>query len=175
MDTIGIGKIGVDERPVPGRKGNKAADAKPENAAHAAIAGAAGKAPPATAKALSPAAAKIATQKVMAELVLNATLLYGEQRIAMINGRAYRTGEPLAASDSATQLRVAEIHHHRVVLENDGRLVDLTYSDKPAGTKPGRSAQVAGRPAKTKSVKTAAKTRQPRPPSPAVPPAPQAR
>lgn len=159
-----------DERPVPGRKGNKAAESTAGNASRPGTAAAA-----APAKKLSPAEAKIATKKAMSELVLNATLLYGDQKIAMINGRAYQAGERLGAPGSEIPLRVAEIHHHRVVLEHDGKLVDLTYSDKPVDSKAG-AARTAGRQDKTKTVKTGAKTGSAPPRRPgATPRTPQTR
>jgi hypothetical protein len=92
---------------------------------------------------------KTADRTANTELVLNATLLHGQKRHAFINGRSYKPGESLDPSDSPTPCIVAEIHHHYVVLERDGRRVDLNYSDESASSKPSS----AGRSDKPKSVK----------------------
>ena len=106
---------------------------------------------------------KTADRTVNTELVLNATLLHGQQRHAFINGRSYQPGEALDASDSPTPCIVAEIHHHYVVLEREGRRVDLNYSDESAGSK----LNSAGRSDKPKSAKmpVAGGPRGPSPPA----------
>ena len=97
-------------------------------------------------KKLTPAEAAVVVERSMAELVLNATILSGEKRLAMINGHAYRPGEAIVASDPAAQLRVAEIHHHRVVLEREGKRVDL---NTPTSRRPPRSVARGNWPART--------------------------
>jgi hypothetical protein len=173
-----------DERPVPGKTtaGTTPATSPPGNPANPGNpprpgTTGAGQSAAAPAARLSPAEAAIIVEKTLAELVLNATLLSGDQRVAMINGRAYRPGDPVVAADAAAQLRVAEIHHHRVVLERQGKRVDLTFANQPTNTKAPRGGQLAGQNGKTKTVKTGAKTRPgrsapPRPQPPAAPPRP---
>jgi hypothetical protein len=175
-----------DERPEPGKKtGAKTAgttstpppsQGNPANPGDPTRPGTTGADQSAAAPAarLSPAEAAVVVERALAELVLNATLLSGDQRVAMINGLAYRPGDPVAAADADAQLRVAEIHHHHVVLEREGKQVDLTFANEPTSTKPQRGSQLAGQNGKIKTVKTGVKTRPGRsaPPRPQPPDAP---
>jgi hypothetical protein len=68
----------------------------------------------------------VSTDATLANLVLSATLLDGTDRVAMINDRAYRPGEPVDESTSEPGLTVAEIHHHYVILSRAGQLIQLT-------------------------------------------------
>ena len=79
----------------------------------------------------------VSADATLANLVLGATLLDGTDRVAMINNRAYRPGEPVDESTSEPGFRVAEIHHHYVVLSRAGQLIQLTYRDRPAESRTG--------------------------------------
>jgi hypothetical protein len=80
-------------------------------------------------------------------LVLNATLLYGAERSALINGRVYRQGDAIEESGTGSPQRVAEIHQHLVVLECDGQPLHLRYADMPSGDKPAGRNPGGARPA----------------------------
>ena len=109
---------------------------------------------------------KTADHTTDVELVLSATWLHGQGRVALINGRAYRPGEQLDASDSQTPCIVAEIHHHQVVLNRNGTSMELRYPDATAVSKLTPSGQAANRSDKAKIAKVPA-TGRPRSLSPA--------
>jgi hypothetical protein len=111
---------------------------------------------------LSATEVKTADRTANTDLVLTATLLHGEQRHALINGRSYQPGEVLDGPDSQTPYTVAEIHHHHVVLERDGSRVDLNYPDESVGPKPAAAGR-AGNP-KNARIPGAGGPRGPSPP-----------
>jgi hypothetical protein len=78
-------------------------------------------------------------------LVLNATLIYGDSRVALINGHVYRLGDRLDnGSTEGESLRVADIRHDRVLLERAGKQTELTYSNESTtGPAPKRGAAPA--------------------------------
>jgi hypothetical protein len=91
-------------------------------------------------------------------LVLNATLLHGGERSALINGRVYRQGEAIEESGTGSPQRVAEIHHHLVVLECEGQQLQLRYAemssgDKPPGRNPGGARQAGPRASAEKNTR----------------------
>jgi hypothetical protein len=73
-----------------------------------------------------------------AGLTLEATCIAGDQRMAVINGRLYRAQEMLAASNAAAPAyRLIDVSPHKVLLEYQGKRVELSYSDsasRPAGS-----------------------------------------
>ncbi len=98
-------------------------------------------------------AGKNAGQNSAAGPVLNATLLHGQQQVAVIDGHTYRQGERLDSSSSAEGCLIAEVHHHRVVLVRDGKVENLTYADRVSSPSSGKaqSAQRAAGPQKGKT------------------------
>jgi|GEM_PF-4272724 len=67
------------------------------------------------------------------KLVLNATCITGEQRLAIINGRTYRLKDTLDKSNAAAPSWViAEILPHKVLLECQGKRLQLCYADRVA-------------------------------------------
>jgi hypothetical protein len=109
-------------------EGAKAAGAK-TSSAQTAGATTAGK-PAAGAKDASPD---------LAGLVLNATCITREQRIAIINGRVYKQKDTIAAPNAADSRYVlVDILPHKVVLECRGKRLPLCYANTvttPPGTK----------------------------------------
>jgi hypothetical protein len=67
--------------------------------------------------------------KDTSSLVLSATLLHGQQSLALINGRAYKPGDVLEGSTLERPLLLAEVHHHWVVVKRGEQLMNLGYSD----------------------------------------------
>jgi hypothetical protein len=102
----------------------------------------------------TPSAAEAATL-VAAEakdpgLVLNATCIVGQQRLAIINGRVYREKESIQTSGEATvPWVVTAIYPHKVMLSHQGMPLQLGYTNvamKPsaapaAATGPGKGAK----------------------------------
>ena len=63
-------------------------------------------------------------------LSLNATYIRGHQRVALINGKEYAQGELLGSSESAAQrCIVAQILPQRVLIQCEGRIAELNYTD----------------------------------------------
>jgi hypothetical protein len=63
-------------------------------------------------------------------LALDATCIVGDRRLAMINGRMYAVQETLRTGNSATPpYKVVDVLPYKVVLERDGKTLELTYSD----------------------------------------------
>ncbi|MHC4398927.1 MAG: hypothetical protein ACYTG0_04530 [Planctomycetota bacterium] len=68
--------------------------------------------------------------EVAAGMPLEATCVQGDRRIAMIGGRVYEEGEPLAMSDVVTEpCYITRIYPHKVRILHLGRVVELTYGD----------------------------------------------
>lgn len=66
----------------------------------------------------------------LAGLSLDATCIVGAQRLAVINGRVYTAQETLATSSSAAPpLKIANILPHMVLLQCEGKTLELTYSN----------------------------------------------
>jgi len=79
------------------------------------------------------AAAKAGNAKT-AVLVLNATLLMGEGRAAVINGQIYHRRDVLNASgDAASSYMITDILPDKVVLESQGKSLQLCYPDTAVG------------------------------------------
>ena len=70
--------------------------------------------------------------KQAGSLTLKGTFLSGERRLALINDRFYAEGESLRPSTLKAAWRVAEVQAHRVVLEHQGKQVELKYADRTA-------------------------------------------
>ncbi len=128
------------QRPGYRTPANKAGTAKPGDASAAAATSKQGGAP--------------ADLVPPADLVLNATLLRGPSKVAMINGRAYRPGDCLEDSKLGAAYSIADVQHHQVVLEYEGKRVNLLYSDEAAAPKPALAAQAKG-PNKPKTARPA--------------------
>jgi hypothetical protein len=88
-------------------------------------------------------------------LALSATFVRGDQRVALINGRVYSPGDPLADSGSSTvPFVVSEIFADRVVIERKGQTTEVSYSDidstLPSGVRPPAKIPAARPPAAAK-------------------------
>lgn len=111
---------------------------------------------PATAKRESPPAAddgKTAGTKAlngsgdpMSGLMLEATCISGNQRLAAINGRIYQEGELLRwSSGSAPACVVAQIRPDKVLLECQGKTIELKYSDVASPSSQGKGPATAAK------------------------------
>lgn len=70
----------------------------------------------------------------LAGLVLNATCITREQRLAIINWRVYRQKDAVVVPNAPdSHLVLAEIQPHKVVLESGGKRVPLGYPDRADG------------------------------------------
>jgi hypothetical protein len=82
-----------------------------------------------------------------ASLLLNATSICGNQRMAMINGRIYQPGASLAGlGRSAKPLVVEQILPYKVLLCSEGRVIELRYADRVRRTEPARQGPASQRP-----------------------------
>jgi hypothetical protein len=80
----------------------------------------------------------------LAALLLGATSICGNERIAMINGRLYRPGANLAGSDlMAGSLVVEQILPYKVLLRDEGRILELSYPDRVRRSPSARQSKVA--------------------------------
>jgi hypothetical protein len=69
----------------------------------------------------------------LAGLVLEATSIVGNQRLAVINGKLYAPKDMLATDlAGGIKRRVVEVQPYKVVLDCDGKLKELTYTSVPA-------------------------------------------
>jgi hypothetical protein len=65
------------------------------------------------------------------QAVLNATIIQGKTRLAVINGKLYKQGEAVAvAGRGASPLVVKTVKRHEVELGAEGRRFTLTYTDR---------------------------------------------
>jgi hypothetical protein len=96
-------------------------------------------------------------------LVLNATLLYGDQQIAMINGRAYKPGDAVESAGSADPPVIRQIDHHSVVVSRAGQVGTLQYSNTSSQTvaRAGAAAQGGARNLSNRRPAAAAGTTRP--------------
>ncbi len=79
------------------------------------------------------------------ELVLNATCILGDQRMAIINGRTYKAKDSVRKPNSSEPpYLLTEIFSNRVVLVRDGKQVQLSYTDHRTPTNSANSGQTAG-------------------------------
>ena len=63
-------------------------------------------------------------------LKLDATCILGDQRLAVINGQLYAPQETLSAGNSSTPpFKIVSVLPYKVLLEREGKTVELTYSD----------------------------------------------
>jgi hypothetical protein len=106
------------------------------------------------AAAASSAAAKAATPPPdpLQGLRLDATCIVGDQRLAVINGKVYAAEERVSAGTSmANSPKIVSVLPYKVVLERDGKTVELTYSN--VASRPAKSAAQAGASAATPRAK----------------------
>jgi hypothetical protein len=100
-----------------------------------AVAPPARKKSPAPQGAVAGAAAKAAAGKAadpLGGLVLDATCISGSQRLAVISGHIYREQEKLGlAGTTAGPWLLAQVLPDKVLLESQGKSVELKYSDRP--------------------------------------------
>ena len=76
--------------------------------------------------------AEVEVDQPLTGLALNATFLRGSRRAAMINSQFYSEGETLEPSGpNIKPYVVAKIFQHHVLLERQGRTVELTYPSPP--------------------------------------------
>ena len=95
-------------------------------------------------------------------LVLNATCIRGDMRMALINGKLYQPKDKLpAAAPGAPPCVVAEILPYKVLLECRGKTLELCYSDRvTAGGGPAaKHAAPASPAADSKSSRASAATK----------------
>ena len=70
-----------------------------------------------------------------ADLVLDATWIRGNRRLALINGQLCAPGEALTATRPATiPYVVRQISPHKVLIEHRGEMLELTYRNPPQKT-----------------------------------------
>jgi hypothetical protein len=97
------------------------------------------------------------TIESLGALALNATFVRGDQRVALINGRVYSPGEPLADAGSfKSPFVVSEIFADRVVLERKGQTTEISYPDLHS-----TSPTAVRKPATPPSARTHAATKRP--------------
>lgn len=100
----------------------------------------------------SSAAAKTPNKPVdpLAGLKLDATCILGNQRMAMINGQMCALHEKLPAENSSTSPKVVGVFPYKVLLEYEGKTVELKYSDAASQSsssqkdKPGSAGKASG-------------------------------
>jgi hypothetical protein len=70
-------------------------------------------------------------------MALNATIIRGSKRIAMIDGRIYEPGDAIRGPDgTATPFRLAEVDTMKVVLTSESGRYPLSYSNTLASQPP---------------------------------------
>jgi len=80
-------------------------------------------------------------------VTLNATCIVGDTPMATINGRIYGVKECLLTSDGApTKLTVVEVLPYKVLLEYDGKTLELAYSNTSNAAQPAAGVQTASSP-----------------------------
>jgi hypothetical protein len=98
-----------------------------------------------------------AAKEYFSGLVLNATYLVGERRLATINGHIYKEKDKLNSSEpQVPTFVVSQILPYEVVLECGGQLFHLRYSDVYAGAKINpiaKSSDTRGKPSPQKESK----------------------
>jgi hypothetical protein len=86
-------------------------------------------------------------------LTLNATCIVGNQRLAVINGRVYAPREKLPVGKSPNSpYQLVSVDPHKVMLECEGKTVELKYSDLPSRSAPASGAK-SGSTAKSSTAK----------------------
>ena len=76
------------------------------------------------------------------DLVLAATCIVGNQRMAMINGKIYREKDVIRGTgDEAPSYIVTEILPHKVLLSSQGEFVQLSYANAAAKPAAGKNAR----------------------------------
>ena len=99
-------------------------------------------------------------------LRLEATSTLGRQRLAVINGQMYALHDRLAGDSSTPPYRIVGVLSHMVLLEREGKTVELTYSDAAsraalsprAGVRGKSAAAGAASSKKPRAASTAAKS-----------------
>jgi hypothetical protein len=86
---------------------------------------------PAATKEAAAAAARAKNANPLDSLVLSATCISGDERMAVVNGRIYHPREKLKLSGTTAAWLVTEILPEKVLLENAGKTFVLKYSDRP--------------------------------------------
>ena len=85
-----------------------------------------------------------------AAFLLGATIIHGQRRLALINGRLYGEGDSLTNGVSEDQpYTVASIYTDKVLLDRGGQSLWLGYSAASPRAKAGREKAVASRGAKS--------------------------
>ena len=90
-------------------------------------------------------------------VALEATCIVGERRLALINGRLYAPRETLSTSNSsAPPYKIVDVFPYKVLLESEGKTVELKYSDvavRPASPSRGGAQVKSGGAAKAAAAK----------------------
>jgi hypothetical protein len=80
-------------------------------------------------------------------LRLDATCILGDQRLAIINGQLYAPQEKLSSENSSIPpYRIISVFPDKVVLDRNGKAVDLTYSDVASHPASSSQAGAGGKP-----------------------------
>ena len=80
-------------------------------------------------------------------LKLDATSILGVQRLAVINGQLYALHDRLAGNSATPPYRIVGVLSYKVLLEREGKTVELTYSDGASRSASSAHAGVRGKPA----------------------------
>ena len=95
--------------------------------------------PATAATAETPSLSKEDILEILSNLVLDATFIQGNRRMALINGRVCEQGEPLAISGSITEpCIVTQISAHSVLIQYGDRTVELKYRNAVASANPSK-------------------------------------
>jgi len=119
----------------------------------AALLAAAKQSPKAVGKTAAQAAtlgtAKVADKPVdpLGGLRLEATSILGDRRLAVINGQLYALHDRLAGNASTPPYRIVGVLSYKVLLEREGKTVELTYSETASRPASSPRAGVRGKPA----------------------------
>lgn len=98
----------------------------------------------------------------LAGLMLNATSVSSNYRLAIINGHLYERGQPLKLLDPLSpQFVVQEVLPHKVLLRCRDKTLDLTYSNKPNPAQQSKGGTRATQPSRSATTSTVNRPRGP--------------
>jgi hypothetical protein len=78
-------------------------------------------------------------------LRLDATSILGDQRLAVINGQLYALHDSLAGNSATPPYRIVGVFSYKVLLEREGKTVELAYSDAASRSASAPHAGVRGK------------------------------
>jgi hypothetical protein len=92
-------------------------------------------------------------------LTLDATCIVGRRRAAVINGRLYAPEELLSASSPSTPpYKIVDVFPYKVLLEREGKTLELTYSNVASRSVSSQSAGGGARPGSAAAASRAQKS-----------------